>query len=105
MFAQVDAFRSLGYEVTYSGYLNDGVGIFNDKEELVAFKKYPIKNEKIRHIIRRGLLMSLCREYIESSKEKYDLSYGTASGKTAMWLFPTFYVRELYGILAEWIGL
>ena len=37
--------------------------------------------------------------------KKYDLSYGTASGQTAMWLFPTFYVRELYGILVEWIGL
>ncbi len=24
-------------------------------------------------------------------------------GKTAPWLFPTFYVRELYGILYEWI--
>ena len=25
------------------------------------------------------------------------------SGKTAIWLFPTFYVRELYGILYEWV--
>lgn len=24
-------------------------------------------------------------------------------GKTAKWLFPTFYVRELYGILYEWV--
>lgn len=35
--------------------------------------------------------------------EKYDLHYGAAPGKTAIWLFPTFYVRELYAILAEWI--
>lgn len=35
--------------------------------------------------------------------EKYDLNYGAAPGKTAIWLFPTFYVRELYAILAEWI--
>ena len=32
-----------------------------------------------------------------------DLSFGTAPGQTAIWLFPTFYVRELYAILAEWI--
>lgn len=25
------------------------------------------------------------------------------SGRTAIWLFPTFYVRELYGILYEWL--
>jgi len=35
--------------------------------------------------------------------EKYDLNYGTAPGQTALWLFPTFYIRELYAILAEWI--
>ncbi len=35
--------------------------------------------------------------------EKYDLNYGTAPGHTALWLFPTFYIRELYAILAEWI--
>ena len=35
--------------------------------------------------------------------EKYNLNYGTAPGQTAWWTFPTFYVRELYAILAEWI--
>ena len=35
--------------------------------------------------------------------EKYELNYGSAPGHTAIWLFPTFYVRELYAILAEWI--
>lgn len=35
--------------------------------------------------------------------QKNGLSFGTEPGHTAIWLFPTFYVRELYGILAEWI--
>lgn len=35
--------------------------------------------------------------------EKYNLNYGCTPGQTAVWLFPTFYVRELYAILAEWI--
>ena len=35
--------------------------------------------------------------------EKQGLTFGTAPGKTAIWLFPTFYVRELYGILYEWV--
>ena len=34
--------------------------------------------------------------------EKYDLNYGAVPGHTAIWLFPSFYVRELYAILAEW---
>ena len=29
--------------------------------------------------------------------------YGTSAGQTAIWLFPTYYIRELYGILAEWL--
>lgn len=36
--------------------------------------------------------------------ENLDMEYGAIPGKTAIWLFPTYYVRELYGILYEWIG-
>ena len=32
-----------------------------------------------------------------------DLDYGAVSGHTVFWLFPTYYVRELYAILYEWI--
>ncbi len=35
--------------------------------------------------------------------EALDMEYGANSAKTAIWLFPTYYVRELYGILYEWI--
>lgn len=31
------------------------------------------------------------------------LSYGAVSAKTALWLLPTYYARELFGILYEWI--
>jgi len=31
------------------------------------------------------------------------VSYGAVSSHTQWWLFPTYYVRELYGILYEWI--
>lgn len=35
--------------------------------------------------------------------QNLQLSYGAVSAKTAWWLFPTFYVRELYGILYQWL--
>ena len=44
------------------------------------------------HAYRAGLNADAC-----------GLSYGTAPGKTAIWLFPTYYVRELYGILEAWV--
>lgn len=31
------------------------------------------------------------------------LDYGAVSARTAWWLFPTYYIRELYGILYEWV--
>ena len=31
------------------------------------------------------------------------IEYASVPGKTAIWLFPTYYVRELYGILYEWV--
>ena len=35
--------------------------------------------------------------------DKLDIPYAAVPGKTAIWLFPTYYVRELYGILYEWV--
>ena len=32
-----------------------------------------------------------------------DITWAAVPGKTAIWLFPTYYVRELYGVLYEWI--
>ena len=31
------------------------------------------------------------------------ISWSAVPGKTAIWMFPTYYVRELYGILYEWV--
>lgn len=31
------------------------------------------------------------------------MGHGAISAKTAIWLLPTYYVRELYGILYEWL--
>ena len=34
---------------------------------------------------------------------KLGLSYGAVSAKTALWLLPTYYARELFGVLYEWL--
>lgn len=34
--------------------------------------------------------------------DKLNITWAAVPGKTAIWLFPTYYVRELYGILYEW---
>jgi len=71
-------------------------------EENIAYSKQVIEENGLNpnvaiitseyHTYRAGLIV-----------QKNGLSFGTAPGQTAIWLLPTFYVRELYGILAEWI--
>lgn len=34
--------------------------------------------------------------------EELGMEYGSAPGRTAWWLLPTYYIRELYGILQQW---
>ena len=71
-------------------------------EENVAYAKTIIEENHLNENI--AIVTSEYHSYRASliAKEQ-GLSYGTASGKTAWWLLPTFYVRELYAILAEWI--
>lgn len=35
--------------------------------------------------------------------EELGIQASAVSGKTAWWLFPTYYIRELYGILYQWV--
>lgn len=37
--------------------------------------------------------------------EALGMDYGAVCGRSAWWMFPTHYVRELYAILYEWLGL
>lgn len=35
--------------------------------------------------------------------EEIGLNYGSSPSNTSIWIFPSFYIRELYAILAEWV--
>ena len=71
-------------------------------EENIQFSKQIIEENRLCENI--AIVTSEYHSYRAGViAEKCELSYGTASGQTAIWLFPTFYVRELYGILAEWL--
>ncbi len=70
--------------------------------ENLAFSKEIIKEEGLPtkiaiatseyHVYRAGLIA-----------KSLDMEYSAVPGRTAIWLFPTYYVRELYGILYEWV--
>lgn len=70
--------------------------------ENLAFSKRLIAEEGLNTSI--AITTSEYHQYRAGKiAESLDIEYGAISGKTAIWLFPTYYVRELYGILYEWI--
>lgn len=60
-------------------------------EENGLFEKVAIISNEY-HIFRAGMLA-----------DDKDMEWGAKPGASAGWMFPTYYVRELYAILAEWI--
>jgi uncharacterized SAM-binding protein YcdF (DUF218 family) len=59
-------------------------------EENGLFQKVVIISNEY-HIFRAGMIA-----------DDQGLVWGAKAARTASWLFPTYYVRELYAILAEW---
>ena len=41
VYSEIDAFRKKGYRVFYSGYLVDGVAIFDNENNIMVKKFYP----------------------------------------------------------------
>lgn len=71
-------------------------------EENIAFSREVIQKNGLNENI--AIVTSEYHTYRASVIAKENgLSFGSAPGHTAIWLFPTFYVRELYAILAEWL--
>lgn len=71
--SQIDTFQTIGYDVTYSAYLEDGVAIFENgeivlKEEYLSFFPKNINNK-----IKFFYLMSICFRYLKG--KKFDLGF------------------------------
>lgn len=75
VYLQIEAFKKLGYCVTYCGYLKDGVAIFDNNGNIILSKNYPIANPSVQHVIRRGMLMRLVIKYLKSCDGTYDIGY------------------------------
>ena len=73
-----------------------------DTRENLTYSKALIEEEGLNPVI--AIATSEFHEYRAGQIAKsLGMEYGAVSGNTAIWLFPTYYVRELYAILAEWI--
>ena len=75
VFAEIDAFRKQGYQVFYSGYLKDGVAIFDNQDHIIVKRSFLFKNESLNHLFRRSKLMNLCIDFMKKTDATFDFSY------------------------------
>lgn len=70
--------------------------------ENLSYSQQLIKEQGLNPTI--AIVTSEYHEYRAGKiAESLGMEYGAIPAKTAFWLFPTYYVRELYGILYEWV--
>ncbi len=70
--------------------------------ENLLFSKAIIEKEGLNPRI--AIVTNEYHEYRASMVAKaLDLEYSAVPAKTPWWLFPTYYIRELYGIIYEWV--
>ncbi|WP_065220247.1 MULTISPECIES: glycosyltransferase family protein [Butyricimonas] len=75
VFSEIESFKKLGYDVTYSGYLEDGVAIFDSNHNIIKSQKFFFKNGTINHFLRRSMVMDLCVDYLKTISTSYSFSY------------------------------
>ena len=90
VFPEIETFKKLGYNVTYSGYLEDGVAIFDSNHDIIISKKYRVKNDLINHILRRSMILKLCISYLKTQSIIYSFSY------VRYHFFDKLYIKLLY---------
>lgn len=70
--------------------------------ENLLYSQQLIKEQGLNPVI--AIATSEYHEYRAGQiAKKLGITYAAVPGRTAIWLFPTYYVRELYGILYEWV--
>ncbi|MCA1041615.1 glycosyltransferase [Bacillus infantis] len=72
---QINAFKEMGYEVYYSGYLQDGVGIFDINGSIIKKKKYPTKSSRLNRYLRRWSLLDIVTEFIKETHIQFNYGY------------------------------
>lgn len=70
--------------------------------ENLAFSQKVIEEKQLQPEI--AIATSEYHEYRAGMiAQALDMEYGAIPARTAIWLLPTYYIRELYGILYEWV--
>lgn len=84
--AQIRALRKLGHSVTYTAYMDDGVAIFDDNDQIVFSKNFVTTNRKFIALTRYSILLRTALEFIRRKTDEYDFCYGRISAPNTLYL-------------------
>ena len=73
--AQISTLRKMGFKVTYSAYILDGVGIYDNDDKLIYSEKYMFENKTYQRYARRFQLINAVIKYFNTIDKKFDYSY------------------------------
>lgn len=62
--SEVQTLRSMGYEVTYTAYLDNGVAVYDNSDIQVSYKKFISQNSLFLKAFRRSYLTSISRRFL-----------------------------------------
>lgn len=70
------------------------------KENILYAKEIIVENNLNKNIV---VITSDYHTYrAQITAKEVGLGFGSSPSRTSLWLFPTFYIRELYAIIAAW---
>lgn len=69
--SEVHTLRSMGYEVTYTAYHDNGVAVYDNSDKQVSFKKFISQNFLFLKAFRRSYLTSISRRFLR--KNTFDI--------------------------------
>lgn len=77
--SEIKALRELGHEVFYTAYINHGVGVFDDSDNLIYKRSFLLKFKALELFGRYFLLINTCNSYFDNNNPSFDLFYGRLS--------------------------
>lgn len=71
--SEIETLRSLGFAVTYTAYLDDGVAVYDNNDQQVCYKQFFTTNKLYLKAFQKDYLVNIARKYLKNHKFDYCL--------------------------------
>ncbi|MBE9900342.1 glycosyltransferase family protein [Enterococcus casseliflavus] len=75
VYSQIDALKKMGFNVYFTGYTSNGVGIFDSNKKMVYSNNYRFNKASINRYYRRWDLLKLAKNFLRDTTEDFQYGY------------------------------